>query len=62
MSNEPAAFEANYHNIKVIHGRGVMQIVLEAPIEAWDKINAVLGPPKSGDTWVAVAKIIGPGA
>lgn len=57
MSDQPA-FSATYHNIKVIHGRGVVQIVLETPIEAWTKVNDVLGPPKNGeDTWVAVARI-----
>ncbi len=58
--DKPAAFEANYHTVRVVHGRGVIQVVLEVPIERWDLINSVLGPPKSGDTWVAVAKIMGP--
>lgn len=62
MSETPTAFSACYHNIKVIHGRGVIQVVLEAPIEAWEKINSVLGPPKNGeDTWVGVARIEPPG-
>lgn len=60
--SDAAAFSATYHNIKVIHGRGVCQIILETPIEHWTKVNDVLGPPKAGeDTWVAVARIEPPG-
>lgn len=61
MTDDRAAFEATYHNIKVIHGRGVVQIILETPIEAWAHVNAVLGPPTAKTSnWVAVAKITGP--
>lgn len=60
--DKPAAFEATYHNIRVVHGRGVVQLTFEVPCERWTHVNDVLGPPKSGeDTWVAIARIQPPG-
>ncbi len=53
------AFQAVYTNFKPIPSRGVVQIVLEAPIEAGDSIIAMLGmPTPAGSKWVGVARIV----
>jgi len=61
MSDIPAVIEATYHNIRNVHGRGVIQLTFEMPIEAWEHANRVLGPPKSTE-WFAIARLAGKSA
>jgi hypothetical protein len=53
-----AAFQATYSNWRVIRGRGVVQIVLELPIENADAAyNALGGMPTADEVWVGVARL-----
>ncbi len=61
MENEqPAVFQATYHQARPVMGRKVLQIILEVPIEQQNAALAVLGGVM-GDInkseWFAVAKI-----
>jgi len=54
----PHAFEASFHNTKYVHGRKVMQVILEVPIERAAEVHEVIGyPDPSTSTWVAVAPL-----
>ena len=52
------AFSASYSDWKLIRTRGVVQIVLEVPIEAADHAYNVLGgmPNSASEVWVGVAR------
>lgn len=56
--DKPAAFDATFHNTKLVMGRGVMQVILEVPLEKQGAVYAALGYPNpASPAWVAVAKL-----
>lgn len=58
MTENPAAFQATFHNTKLIMGRSVLQVILEVPLEQQGAVYAALGYPNpASPAWVAVAKI-----
>jgi hypothetical protein len=53
-----AAFKASFHNTKLVMGRGVLQIILEVPLEQQAMVYDALGYPNpASESWVAVAKL-----
>lgn len=59
MTDQPAAFSAEYSDWKLIRGRKVVQIVFEVPIEGAGQVHDVLGgmPDASKSVWCAIARL-----
>jgi hypothetical protein len=54
-----AAFRAVFSNFKFVKGRGVVQVILEIPVEGYDEAYRVLGIPNDAESkWVAVARLV----
>ena len=54
--DQATAFKATFHNLRVIMGRKMLQVVLEVPIEDGSKVTDILGwPDPTNSKWVAVA-------
>jgi hypothetical protein len=61
MTDQPAAIQATFSDVKIIRSRKVCQLVLEIPLEQADAALATLGgiPQPQSDCWVAVARLNG---
>lgn len=59
VTDNPAAFGAEYVDWKLIKTRGAVQIVFEIPREAADHAYQVLGgmPDNEKSVWFAIAKM-----
>jgi hypothetical protein len=56
-----AALQGTYSDLKFVKTRKVVQMVVELPIEAGDRLVEIFGVPRPDDeVWVAVARIHSP--
>lgn len=54
--DQATAFRATFHNIRIVMGRKMLQVVLETPIENASQVTDILGwPDPSNPKWVGVA-------
>ncbi len=53
MTDQPAAFKASVHAVRTIGSRKVVQVVLEAPIEAFHAIAQIC----DHDVWLGCARL-----
>jgi hypothetical protein len=61
MTNQPAAIQATFSDVKLIRSRKVCQLVLEIPLEQADAALSTLGgiPQPHSERWVALARLNG---
>jgi hypothetical protein len=61
MTDQPAAIQATFSDVKLIRSRKVCQLVLEIPLEQADAALSTLGgiPQPHSERWVALARLNG---
>jgi hypothetical protein len=59
LENDKSVMAGSFHTLKLVHGRGVVQMIVEFPLERLPELIRAFGAPKpSEELPVAVAALI----